>query len=85
MDNLSGFFSKFTHILEQKNIEEQAVIDGVKEFTGYVLEKSSIKIKDGVLSLGVNSAIKTQIFFKRVEFISYVNKKCDKEIIREVR
>jgi hypothetical protein len=66
---LEGFFAKFARFLEQPQAQKKRIIELVKEKTGILLAEKDFEIKNNIVYILKNPAIKSEIFMRKNQLL----------------
>lgn len=82
MENLSGFLSKFKHLLHSQKLVEKTIIEVCEDVIGF---SPDIKVRRGVCYIKNTGPIKSQVFINKSKIKEEVNNRLGKKIITDLR
>lgn len=73
MFNISSFLDKFLKNIKSQDLYNEGVIEVIKKTTGIELKKEDLEIKDCVLFIKSNGAIKNKMFIFKSKILEEIN------------
>lgn len=81
MFNISNYLSKFKHILTSEQIQKGVVVSVIKEVCGIELNKDSVSVKNGVVSVSGSQALKSALFIQKENILRRLKDVSDGRIV----
>ena len=85
MKDLSSFFTRIKNLYDKEVGNTSLIIDIFKNTAGVTLSTKQISLKEGILSIQANSAIKSQIFIRKEKLLQAFTEAVPQSHIRDIR
>ena len=84
LNNIGDFLKRFKNLEPDDAYIKDAVISVVAELFNEKLERNEIDVQKGTIYLRAHPALKSEIHIKKVRTIELVNKKLEKQIVKNI-
>ena len=85
MKDLSSFFSRIKALYDKEVTNTSAIADVFKAKAGIILSPKQMNVKDGILTVQVNSLAKSQIFIKKEKLLQALSEAVPHSHIKDIR
>lgn len=85
MKDLSSFFSRIKNLYDREVGNTTLIIEIFKKTAGVSLTAKQITLKDGVLTIQTNSAIKSQVFIRKEKLLQALAETVPQSHIKDIR
>ena len=85
LDPLNSFFSRFKHITPPDEFIRKKVCDFVLEKFKIQIKIKDVSIRNGVIYLSVKPTLKSEVFIRKEELLSYIKEKTNIKTLYDVR
>lgn len=72
MFNISGFLEKFKKFDQSKTLQTENIIKSIEKVVGVTVDKKSLVIKNGVLSIHGSPVLRQEIFLKKENLLPLI-------------
>ncbi len=79
MQQISLYLEAFKSIGLEGELFKEVVAEAVKKYTGIILEKKNVTVKDNTIYLSISPGGKSEVFMKRDKISEYVVEKMGKK------
>lgn len=72
MFNISGFLEKFKKFDQNKTLQTENISKAIEKIVGVKVDKTNLKIKNGILRIGGSPALRQEIFLKKEHLLPLI-------------
>lgn len=81
MFNIDKYLEKFSKSLKSKDFYNEKIVEVIKNNTNIEIKKEDIELKDYILLIKANSAVKNKIFIYKSKILENLSKNIPEKII----
>ena len=84
MQDASGFLKRFSQLLQKRKNIKHIIISVCKEVAGVDVTEDKLKIKGFTIVVNLGGSQRSQIFMKKQQIITEINKKAGEIVVTEI-
>lgn len=84
LNNIGKFLKRFKGLESSDTYIKKALISVIEELFNEKIDKKDISIQKGTIYLRAHPALKSEIYIKKAKTLEFVNKKIEKNIVKNI-